>query len=511
MGVSAESRMSARGAGQDTERLNELLRAVDWRFLLRQPDAPRTLDLRPPSASDGLGIVSDSTDVDSEATLAVIGFPTQERLRKARAALRPDGELVTVWEKPRPGGTQLARRRLQSAGFTEIAFYWPGPSSSRQPEFWLPLGDHAALRHLFRARPAQTRAGAVLRSVWRAVERFGAAAPVYGIARLVPEDGAERGPRELAAARDPLLLLTGGRKSHSKVVGLSFKSGGREPDAAVKFARTPEADDSVARETRTLRKLEVERPELNCIPRILAQGRRVGRVATRQSAAGGVTLGAILTHATLPGHALAVTGWLSSLAGGTLPPTGDRGPCPAAGLLETLEARFGARLSPGLMARARALIAELGSFPEVWEHRDLDPWNIIRGDDGLFVVDWERAVSGGLPGLDLAYFLLTTSFVIENALSDPQAGPHHTLACHRRLLDPASPLAEVGRACVAEYCRRLGLDPAIFPRLRLLCWITQAGIRRAHPGADGTGAGLLHPEAFLSLLEEEIHLVEGSR
>ena len=41
-------------------------------------------------------------------------------------------------------------------------------------------------------------------------------------------------------------------------------------------------------------------------------------------------------------------------------------------------------------------------------HGDYAPWNVLRSRDGRFtVIDWEASVAEGVPGVDVAYYLLS--------------------------------------------------------------------------------------------------------
>ena len=61
------------------------------------------------------------------------------------------------------------------------------------------------------------------------------------------------------------------------------------------------------------------------------------------------------------------------------------------------------------------------SWPLVVQHGDLAPWNMLRLRDGrLVAIDWEYGRVDGLPGLDLAQFVLQVAMLIER--SAPASG-----------------------------------------------------------------------------------------
>jgi hypothetical protein len=480
---------------------NELLRQVDWRFLLRQPDVPRALDLT--SGRHPLALVGETASGEpGSADLVLLGRPTRRGLRRAREALRPGGEVVCLWRLPMPAGAQWARRLIERAGFAAVRLYWPGPRPYRTPhKFWLPLDSPAAADYVLAQRPAQSRAKAALRPLWRGAARGGLLAPLCAVAQVPDGTGGDQLDALLPA--DPSwALLTGGQRSVNKVVGLPFGEGQSEPPLVVKFARVPEADAALEREAEVLSLLERERPGLSGVPRLAAQGRRAGRRALAQSALHGQRLATVLTPENFGDHALRVTRWLVELAG-------DGPPQPAAGWwprlvgepLQALERSFATELPPGAAKRARRLLEGLGDLPLVPEHRGCSPGNVVltAGADPA-VFDWEAAEPRGLPGCDLVYFLARAAFQMEGAHS-----PARAREAYARLLDPATAHGRVAAACLDEYAVRLNLDQEAMRRLRLLCWIVRCRIEHGRSAVDcGNGDGDVMTQVSLRLIEVEL-------
>jgi hypothetical protein len=491
---------------------NALLRRVDWRFLLRSREAPRALDLGSGRGSRALRLAFEpAAEAPGGADLVVLGRPGRGKLRAARDALRPAGELVCVLRAPLPGGAARARRRLQRAGFEDVRLYWPGPVARRAPQFWLSLDSPAAAADLLAQRPARSTAGSALRGLWRRAARGGMLAPLYVIAR------APLGPGEQAPAPDEIdsllpgsaswLLLTGGRRSINKVVGLPFTAG-LDPLAAVKIARVPEAEPGLEREAEALRILEVERPEVAGIPRLITPGRRSGRLALAETHVRGRPLLELLTAASFEEHAARVTRWLIELARGA--PVRRRAewwPRMVTEPLEEFERSFGPVLEPGSMERMRSRLEGLGDLPQVCEHRDCAPWNVLlQGDDTPALLDWESAEVRGLPGLDLAYFLANSAFVLEGALESGR-----TRETYRALLDPATGLGHVAARCLGDYSAALGLDLASLRALRLLCWIVHSSSDYRHLQLEAAAAPdpeALRASVFLGLAEEELGIAQ---
>lgn len=489
-------------------RLNELLRRVDWRFLLGQREAPRVLDLRGGPTAEALRLVGEPAPRSAgEADLVVLGFPNRKDLAIARQSLRHGGEVACLWRRPSPFGVRRARARLRRAGFSGARFYWPGPDSSRAPEFWLPIDAPAAVEQVLSQRPVHSRKAAALRLAWRAAARAGAVAPICAVAGLPQE--AENPPATadevdgLLPAGGRLVLLTGGSESDNKAVGLPFPDAGPAPALVAKFGRVPKADAALDREAELLRRLEAERGGLAGVPWVRASGRRAGGRVLIQNAMQGRTLDKALTAAGYAAAAAQMTGWLTELAGDPAPePPSAWFERLVSAPLNELERDFGGRVPPGLPERARRALGELGPLPLVWEHRDLGPWNVAVGPSGApGVIDWEDAEPRGLPGLDLIYFLASSALLIEGALDDT-GDADRILAGYRRLLDPGTATGGVFAARAGEYRARLGIGADDFRRLRLLCWIVQSLIanRRLSPGAPG--------DYFIGLAADELREIE---
>jgi Phosphotransferase enzyme family len=469
--------------------LNELLRQVDWRFLLGQRQAPRLLDRRGEPFSRALTLIGEGPSDGGEADLVVLGFPDRASLKATSESLRPGGAVACLWQRPLPRGTQRARAMLKRAGFVDTRLYWPGPHASPLPRFWLPLDSPAAIAHVHEQHPVYSRREAALRLAWRWAVLAGALAPVCAIARL-PEGPAavDDEPDALAEAlprSQHWLLLTGGGESDNKVVGLPFPEHGGPLPIVAKFGRVEKAGAALEREAEILADLERERPDLAGVPRLRSSGLSAGGRAVLQDAMLGAPLQAELYRTGFTSLAPALTEWLASLAGEPPPQAASEwfGRL-VTDPLDELEADFGKLMPPGFADRARAALADLGPLPLVCEHRDLGPWNVVIGEDGgPAAIDWEDAEPRGLPCLDLVYLLATSALLLDGALNDTSnTGP--IAECYERLLDPATEAGGIAARCFATYRDRLGVSEADFPRLRLLCWIVQALIafrRQAKP------------------------------
>lgn len=463
---------------------NALLRRVDWRFLLAQEPQPASVSFASGRLDRAVRFVfaaARNETTPKSADVAVLANPRRTSLRAAWEALRPGGQLYVEWYLPAPGGPARLRRRLERAGFTDVRSYWPWPWRRRTPpQFWLPLDTPEALDFFLHARQQElpkSRGRSLLRALWRRGARLGLIVPLCAVAR---KPGAER--REIEDAvregwgawrfgstpeRLSWLLLTGGRRSINKVVGLIFADAEPAPRVVVKFARTEADEPLLRREMATLQTLQATRPELRGIPRVLFVGQRCGRLSLGESAMAGIPLLNQLNSQTYPNLASLVTTWLVELAGVCRPtPREDW----AAHLVDEPLSEFTRMFGPILLdtdlVRARDVLADLPGLPLVCEHRDCSPWNILlAGGRELALVDWESSEPHGLPGLDLVYFLTNAAFLVEGAL-----GSRNTRAAYLRMLDPTTFVGRITRRCERAYCEGVGLDPELLNPLRLLCW-----------------------------------------
>jgi hypothetical protein len=486
--------------------LNDLLRRVDWRFLLQGAEVPRVADLTGGRDSRAIGLIAAAVNPPpGAADVAAIGFPTRLALKAALDAVRPGGEIACVWHLPRPFAASRAAARLRRAGLRDVRVLWAGPLPHRAPQFWLSLDSPEALSHLLAQRPPRSARGAALRPLWRTLARAGLLAPLCAIGSVPEEEGDSRRDEIEAAfpADSGQLLLTGGHRSINKVVGLPFSADAGEPPAVAKFSRVPAADPALEREASALRTIERDRPGVPGVPRLLAEGKRAGRHALAESAVHGRPLIASLSPQSFGEPAALVGEWLVGLAGGERRPRDEWWPRLVGEPLEAFERNFGEVVPADTIAALRRRLSELGDLPEACEHRDCSPWNVVldeRGAPGL--LDWESAEPHGLPGLDLAYFLANCAFVLDGALESGR-----TRESYEGLLDPATPYGEVAAERAAAYCDRLGLASKDFARLRLLAWVVHSASDHSHLEMAAAGPPsheALRGATFLGLVEAEL-------
>lgn len=513
---------------------NRLLRRVDWRFLLPNPQPGRTICF-----ADGLldqavaSIAGKESQGDGEQfgahDLVVATNPDRATLQTAWAALRPGGVCYTEWQRPLVGGPQEVRRRLEAAGFDGVTCYWPWPRPTHgNALFWLPLEAPGALHHFLANRApvrsaARRLARALYQLAWRAGLQLRFVFPICAIAhkpRLATGDqditddvallnwirahwgdwGLGDRPADLS-----WLLLTGGAQSINKVVGLLFADEEREPRLVVKWPRVPESIPALEREVRTLRALHALQPAgIRGIPRLLFCRRTGDSLAVGETALTGVPLWALLRRENFRTFALQATDWLAKLAMPQCPQPRhlwwDRLVAP---VLADFERHFGAVIELQWLQETCAILATLDKLPLVCEQRDFSPWNLLVDADGeLVVLDWESAELAGLPALDLLYFLAYLAIFLEGTMNTLRA-----VESYRAILDPQTFTGGIVAECLARYVEQTGLDPQLLRPLRLLLWLIHSRSEYEHFVREAGGepsTELLQGSLFLRFWEEEL-------
>jgi len=504
---------------------NRLLRRVDWRFLLPEPMPARVLVSARGTLPDAVGLVASQASTipgDRLADLGVTVNPTSAELAALFHSLEPGAACYSEWLFTSAAGV---RRRLEDAGFDQVATYWPWPWPGLSPTwFWIPLESDSAPAFVRATRlearnPLRRAVDVPVRALWSWALRAGCLRPICAVARKPGDTGAPRpgilewlrecwegwgmGP---APERLNWLLLTRGPRTISKAVGLVFAEPDPIPRIVVKRPRVPEATVGLEREAAALRAVEALRPRgVSGVPRLLYWGDQAGYPALAETSLTGRPLFSLLSGATYRDLAIRATDWLIQL----LPAHAPRQPGRALPLIDDVlgdfKTSFGSVADPVAFRGMKAKLAPLGDLPRVVEQRDFSPWNVHVAPDGQLVVfDWESAELNGLPLVDLIYFLSYLAFFHDDALKSGK-----TRESYRRSLDPATFTGRVQRECVERYAARLDLDRSLIPSLRLLTWLIHCRSDYGHLAADAAGVpstSALRKSLFLALWEEELRV-----
>lgn len=515
---------------------NQLLRRVDWRFLLSNPQPVKSICFSKGLLADAVALISKEMvephfDPPGNCDLAVAVNPDPATLQEAWSALHPGGACYSEWYSPLTGGVEGVRRRLALAGFTDITCYWPWPwPDSGTPLFWLPIEAPEALDYFLATRPRapsimlRTRNKA-FQLLWHIALRMRLLVPLCVTARKPGADETDMGVNLLDKIRTEWsawglgappehlswLLLTGGLSRLNKVVGLVFSDFEAQPRLIVKWPRVPESIPALVHEAAILG--VVQRMQLGGmpgVPHVIFFQDFAGRTTLAESVLKGQPLFTLLRRENYAELALKVTDWLSDLAG-------QASRCSQTDwwnriigtTLTDFERSFGVILDPGHLTETRAILSSLDNIPLVCEHRDCSPWNVLVGAEGeLAFLDWESAEACGLPALDLVYFLTFLAFYLDGAM-----GSGRFRDSYRATLNPTTFTGQVQVECESRYCERIGLDRAALRPLRLLVWLihSRSEYKRYVAEADGQPKpSTLRHSLFVSLWEEELLHTSGA-
>jgi hypothetical protein len=506
----------------DRER-NARLRRADWRFLLPSPHPRRVFcrgggELGEAVASIAQEVIRDGPAHDCD--VAVAEDPDASTLAELRRALVPGGFCYTEWH-PRFGGVGRVNALLRAAGFVDVTCYRPWPRAGA-PVYWIPIGAPGAagyVRERRRLRGGRVRrllAGARQRAHDATRGRF--AGPICVIARRdatsvggggEPVAWLRGGWRswELGPMPERLstLLVTGGPRSVSKVVLLTFAEPSSRPLIAIKAPRVEEAYGGVRREGEVLANLPAHLPGgVPGVPRLIAEREVDGIPFVGETALVGRPLESLLTRRSLPAWSRKVTDWLAALVQREVVH-------PAAlwqrTIVEPMLSRFvevfGGVVDRGLLREGEGIVRAISALPTTPEQRDFGPWNLLLTPAGeIGVLDWESATAVGLPALDLLYYLTYASFQVDRA-----GRRDARIISYRRSLDPSTPTGAVRRDCLTRYLDAVGLNRDQLAPLRALVWLIHAQSDARHAAADAGGPP--SPEAlsqslFLALWTEEV-------
>ncbi|CAN5421018.1 hypothetical protein BH10CHL1_BH10CHL1_45260 [soil metagenome] len=145
-----------------------------------------------------------------------------------------------------------------------------------------------------------------------------------------------------------------------------------------------------------------------------------------------------------------------------------------------------------------------GRIPQVFEHGDLGPVNIMVTKTGdLGVVDWELAEPSGLPAVDL-FFLLTLA---SPAWRRAKRGADYVTAFHETFFGPNA----WARPYIGRYATSLALAPELLKPLFVLCWsryvmrlVTRLHDEDAHQLLGGETLSWLRSNRYYALWQHTV-------
>jgi hypothetical protein len=520
----------------DEKQRNRLLRRVDWRYLLANPNPEKSICFTNGILKQAVEAISSSlANADQansrECELAVAINPTDAILKSARDALAPDGEIYTEWYFPWVGGINGVRRRLEKFGFTDITCYWAWPPPRfASPLYWLPVNSSKVLRYHFRNRPASSSIGLrIARFTLQMLVALGLHSyflmPVSAIARK-PALERRKGFHEYinteivrqwqhwGLGKEPSrltwLLWTPGHRSVSKIVTMVFSDMREIPNLVIKIPRSDVAARALNAEARNLAILSTRKPLPGGVPHLFFTLDWKGSPVVCEAFVSGIPIYTYLNRDNYHDLAMKVTHWLIDLAEGSVAsPRSEWWHRLVGSAISDFDQTFGHAYTPKELSCIRTALNSLNDLPLVFEQRDCSPWNVLIDRQGdITVVDWESAEPNGLPALDLIYFLTHLSFFLEGAM---ESGKY--MDAYRIANNPETFTGKRNKECQRLYCEKTNIDVATFQSLRLLTWLVHSRheYRRLREDAGGEPSwNALRAGLFSQLVQEEIRLYEGA-
>ncbi len=155
------------------------------------------------------------------------------------------------------------------------------------------------------------------------------------------------------------------------------------------------------------------------------------------------------------------------------------------------------------------------ALPMVLQHRDFNPWNIVRNGDAIGVIDWEGAREG-VALVDLLQLCTNWFDLVRGAHDEEKKLAHYA----ELLIEPVigDSVVRGARDAIAAYLTRLGISPRAVPMLVLMSWLELA-VRRedqrrahgaAHAGSGGARSGNRALPFIALLAQERERLFSGS-
>jgi hypothetical protein len=467
------------------------LRALDWRFLLPTPVGARFRRLAILGGVAGVeararlaGIADEVSTAlpDAGYADAVVAFgDATARLSSIATSLADDGCLYLEVDRGRSVRATTPGRiaaELREAGVFAHAFYMREPTAP-DPRAFIPLdppepaswhrrtvfGNRATIRLATIVRQSAVRIGG---PTLAAFDR-----PFAVIGTRQPDDGglpgALRHPDIASRLGTPRIqasvMLAYGE---DRVLLFPFAEGGAEPVGVVKIPKAAALVGRTENEQACMRDLRarLDASLAAAIPEPLGLVGLSNTVAACERYVAGRSVAARAMDSSLPLREksadleLAMS-WLAQFhratetGRATVRESWDEW---LAGYIDTYDREIGDSASAPLLRRLRSARDSLGDLriATATVHRDFAAWNVVLGDGGLAVVDWEGAREG-VACVDAIH--LATTWLYSHRLSE---GVDDESRCVRDLLGDATRSSDAAvvsaRRTLAAYFDALALD-----------------------------------------------------
>lgn len=415
-------------------------------------------------------------------------------------ASRPGLIYAEVNRARRPRRASSLPRLLATAGYGEQRWYWIAPNLIDRREY-VPLEDPVAIRALLGRREAD-RGNRAKAYAARAAAAAGVMHHVVPALAVVASRSGHSVEPQLSAHLQSLdsevssvFLLTPGFPGSRYAVALGHDANARLRLVA-KAARVPGASAALAHEARALQMIHgLNIPELHA-PGFVSLTRVGASDVLTQTAVDGAPIGpgVVRTDPSVRTQLLALVG--------RFPVTGTLTAATLADLVAPVEVLAGGRerTETTLLARATLRLVEgldTRGIPHVVEHGDLSHPNLLRGADGIGLVDWERSERLGLPGHDL---VIAAEYLTSARATTSSVRP---TAFHTAMWRQDG----WARAALLDELRSRGVATDLMPALVALTWARVVAHEAAKHPDQGLHKALVtrHEQALWSQALTEAH------
>jgi hypothetical protein len=392
------------------------------------------------------------------------------------------------------------RRSLNEAGLTLTGAYLARPNFAACREY-LPLEAGGAIRWYLRTLHTPLRRGQQLRAATlralatvdaRLVSRF---LPRFAVTATATPAGSTSPPSAMlgmpdlpARVRRPGLapaLFAPGEGLLSHLILFPFTQDGAEPEAVLKFPRSPERNKDIENGQTVLATVRrsLRGPVLRTLPEPLGVHRAGELAVSVESYLPGIPLVASTTFWASPMRSKLAdledtATWLGEFhrVGQLASPIWGSAELarwvetPLASYSQLLGTTSGeGRLFAAVCEQARALVGT--PVPIVWQHRGLHLHNILRAKSQINVLDWEYA-EPALPLVDLIYFI----WQWRRTVRAPRTAEARERAFRETFCqaDSAGWETTAVSRVIKEYVSRVGLDERLVPICLVLTWVHYA-------------------------------------
>ncbi len=530
------------------ESLNLILRRVDWRFLLSDPNPKKSICFSKGALAEAVEFVSesiiypDTNSVDNNCDLAVASDPDPHTIHLAWSALRPGGSCYIEWKVNKLMSANSIRKKLESIGFDQVELYIPKPPPTDSPyrkdrtRVWMPM-EEPGVSNFYMNVLVKNPSRIGIRRLGHILQRL-AMYIIPGLFTTYPwlqnpclknlticsistkpiqvskdldtysNNTIKNKLFELSVINDikktSILMLTTDFTAFNKVILNVFMDGKEEPSFIVKLPRTQEMAEFLTKEAENLITLENKYEIKERVPKLLFQEEYLKLGCIGESFMSGTRVANAISINNFRDLAFQATEFLSTLgAKSKISAKNDHWSKLIKPILFEFNTFFETVLEPSVIQKTNKTLNNFELKYVVSQHGDFAPWNTLVDKSGqLKIIDWEDCIQEGLPAIDLISFI----FKISTYLTDT-SDTNKFLLCYREVLDESTYTGSVFKECLNHYCNEIGINYSTIAVYRLLSCLIELNFsyyeffdfEHASPNAES-----IPKLKYTTLLEEEL-------